>query len=108
MNWKTALCCVAMASAIAVSPALADPQTPVVDGRQQIQQERIGQGTADGRLTPAETIRLERQQTGIQRTENRAKADGVVTPAERARLKHRQNRASRSIYRQKHDAQTAR
>jgi hypothetical protein len=33
------------------------------------------------------------------------KADGKFTPAERAKINREQNRTSRAIYRQKHDAQ---
>ncbi len=109
MAWKTILCGLAIAAATAVSAAhAADPAMPGVEKRQQLQQERIGQGVASGQLTPRETVRLEREQARIERAEKRAEADGKVTPKERARLKMRQNRASRHIYNQKHDAQTAR
>jgi hypothetical protein len=95
------------ASLLAVAAFAADPAMPVVEKRQQLQQERIGQGVASGQLTPQETVRLEKQQAGIERAQDRAEADGKVTPKERARLKKKQDRASRRIYREKHDAQTA-
>lgn len=79
--------------------------TPVVDNRQDRQDDRIDQGVASGELTAAETRRLRADQRHIQRVENRAKADGVVTAGERAHLQHEQNQANRRIRRQKHDAQ---
>lgn len=89
------------------APAFAaDPAMPSVERRQENQQERIGQGVASGQLTPGETIRLEKEQAGIERAEKRAEADGVVTPKERARLNRKQNRASRDIYRKKHNDAT--
>jgi hypothetical protein len=95
------------ASLLAVPAIAADPSMPVVEKRQLLQQERIGQGVASGQLTPQEAVRLERQQAGIERAQERAEADGKVTPEERARLHRKQDRASRRIYKEKHDAQTA-
>ncbi len=95
----------ALLALLLAAPGLAaDPATPGVERRQHIQQERIRQGVASGQLTPRETIRLEREQARIERTERRMKADGVVTPGERARLHLRQDKASRDIYRAKHNA----
>jgi hypothetical protein len=97
-----------MAALLLAVPAFAaDPAMPVVEKRQQLQQERIGQGVASGQLTPQEAVRLEKQQAGIERAQERAEADGKVTPEERARLQRKQDRASRRIYKEKHDAQTA-
>ncbi len=108
MSWKTVVCCLGLAAVVAAAPALGDDTAmPRVEKRQDLQQQRIGQGAASGQLTPRETIRLEREQAGIERAQKRAEADGSVTPAERARLNKRQNKASRRIYRQKHDVQTA-
>ncbi len=97
----------ALLALLVAAPALAaDAATPGVERRQRIQQERIGQGVASGQLTPRETIRLEREQARIERTQRRMAADGVVTPGERARLHLRQDKASRDIYRAKHNAGT--
>ncbi len=91
------------------APALAgDPAMPGAERRQQVQQRRIGQGAASGELTPGETLRLERQQAGIERAQRRMEADGQVTPRERARLHVRQDKASRDIYRAKHNDRKAR
>jgi hypothetical protein len=79
--------------------------TPVVDERQDNQDERIDQGAASGELTKREEARLDAQQERIEDREERAKADGVVTKRERARLERSQNRASANIAKQKHDRQ---
>jgi hypothetical protein len=100
--------CAAILLLSAASALAGEPQTPVVDQRQENQQRRIGQGVASGELTPGETILLEKEQAGIRRAERRAKADGDVTPKERARLKKRQSKASRDIYRLKHNERKAR
>jgi hypothetical protein len=83
--------------------ASAQTATPRVTKRQLRQQARIEQGVKSGELTAGETKRLELQQAKIQADKRRAKADGVVTPAERVRLAREQNRASRTIYRLKHN-----
>jgi hypothetical protein len=95
----------AIASEAPNSPATA---APVVDQRQERQQQRIDQGVATGQVTPREARRLEREQGRIERHETRAKADGTVTPRERKALSREQNRASRDIYNQKHDRQRVR
>ncbi len=59
---------------------------PGAEGRQRIQQGRIAGGVASGALTPRETIRLEREQAGLERAQQRMEADDRVTPRERARL----------------------
>ena len=83
--------------------ASADPATPVLDQRQENQQQRIDQGVASGTLTEREANRLDAQQNRVQRAEDSAKADGVVTRRERAGLHHRQDHASRNVYRKKHN-----
>ena len=81
--------------------------TPVIDRREQRQENRIGAGTADGSLTSREAARLNRGQVRVDRMENRAEADGRVTLLERARIQHQENVQSRRIYRQRHDGQTS-
>jgi hypothetical protein len=75
------------------------------DNRQVRQDQRIDKGVANGRLTPAETARLEGQQTRLAQAETRASSDGVITRKEAVHLEKRQDKASRNIYRQKHDGQ---
>ncbi len=91
-------------------PALADDTTApphTIQQRKHIQQQRIGQGVANGSLTPRETTRLEKQQTALNHEERnmRAANGGTLTAGDRATIRHQQNRLSRRIYRQKHDAQ---
>lgn len=82
----------------------ADSGTPLIDQRQQLQEQRIRQGIKSGELTPAEAHRLIAQQQQIDHFEAIAKRDGVVTQGERAHLLRQQNMASRNIFRQKHDS----
>ncbi|MCL5966364.1 MAG: hypothetical protein M1550_04005 [Deltaproteobacteria bacterium] len=98
----------ALGALLVAVPAFPEgPSMPVVEQRQENQQKRIGQGIPSGELTPRETIRLEREQAGIERAERRAEADGTVTPKERVRLKRKQDKASRDIYRLKHNRRKA-
>ena len=86
-------------------PALAQPQTPVIDQRQANQEKRIQKGVQSGELTGKEAARLEKGQARVQAKEDKAKADGKVTAKERAKLAHAQNKQSRKIAKQKHDKQ---
>jgi hypothetical protein len=82
------------------------PAEARINQRQNHQQQRIAKGISSGRLTPHETIRLERQQRHIARYEARNCADGGgLNVRERARIEAKQDRASARIYRQKHDRQ---
>lgn len=85
------------------APGCGAGRTPGVNHRQHRQQRRIGQGARSGELTRREFLRLEREQSQIQRKEFRAKADGEVTRRERARLQRELNQSSRHIYRAKHN-----
>lgn len=89
----------------ALSPTAAAEATPRADQRQDNQAQRIRQGVASGELTARETKRLVKGQRHVKRLERGAKADGDVTAAERLRVEKAQDRQSRRIYRQKHDAQ---
>jgi hypothetical protein len=93
----------ALLAAVSV-PALAG--TPVLDGREQNQRERIAQGIRSGELTRPEARRLVRGEANLHRHERAAKSDGVVTPRERAALQRHADRMSSRIWRQKHDAQS--
>jgi hypothetical protein len=78
-------------------------RTPRINHRQKHQQQRIGQGVRSGELTARETIRLEREQRGIQHEKREAREDGVVSRAERRDIYREQNQASRHIRRAKHN-----
>lgn len=94
----------AVAVLLLIAP-LAIASTPVLDARQENQDDRIDQGVASGEITAREAVKLEAQQQHIENKEDRAKADGVVTAQERASLQRSQNRASKKIHDQKHDKQ---
>jgi hypothetical protein len=93
----------APAITIAQTPALAQPQNPIVK-REFNQQRRIGNGLSSGRISPRQGARLERQQMRIHRQVRamRARHDGRLTMRDRRVIQHRQNVASREIYRAKH------
>ncbi len=73
--------------------------------RKERQQHRIAAGVESGRLSPAETGRLERQETALNDEEQamRAANGGSLSAGERRVLTHQQNRLSRRVWRQKHD-----
>lgn len=104
--FQTVLLGAAMAVAAAAAPAQTSP-SGVVDQREDHQEQRIGQGIANGDVSAREAYRLERQQGRIDAAEAAARADGPLNPAERARLNRMQDTASRDIWQQKHDQPTA-
>jgi len=74
-----------------------------VDQRQQIQEQRIRDGLAAGRLTRAEFRALMREQRDISRMEARAEADGRVTWQERREIERAQDVANHNIRRMVRD-----
>lgn len=93
-------------AALAVSGATmasANDNTSRVDRRQHRQHVRIRQGVANGRLSPAERMRLRAGQAHVRRVERRAKRDHNVTLRERRHMNHAQNFQSRRIWRLKHN-----
>jgi len=74
-----------------------------IDGREHNQRARIRQGVKSGELNRRETKRLEAEQARIRASEARARRDGKLTPAERERLQRELDKASHNIYQQKHD-----
>lgn len=103
MKIKTLVGAVAMTLA---GLAMAQTSTPNLDKREASQQKHIDQGVASGQLTAKETNNLDKRQAKLAADEAAAKSDGKVTPAERRKLQREANRNSRAIYRQKHDKQT--
>lgn len=94
---------VALLVVLSVGSVLSQTKTPRVDRRERRQQARIQEGVKSGELTGKEANKLEAQQGKIERDEMQAKADGTLSPAERMKLHREQNRASRKIYRKKHN-----
>jgi len=92
-------------SGFAAEKNTARSKTPGINERQHNQQERIRQGIKSGDLTRREAVRLEEQEAKIQVNEKFAGADGKITPAERARLEKELNKTGKNIYQQKHDTQ---
>jgi hypothetical protein len=78
---------------------------PKVTERQENQQARIAQVVKSGESTPVETKHLQTRETKIQDDKKEAKSDGRVTPAERAKLNREEHRSSQAIYLQKHNEQ---
>ena len=87
----------------AQTPTPEQPKNPIVK-REFNQQRRIGNGIQNGRLTPRQGARLERQQMRIHRQFRamRARHNGRLTMRERRMFHRRQYIASRRIYRAKH------
>lgn len=79
-------------------------QTYRSDARQYRQNERIERGYQNGRLTPREAYRLERQKHRKRRA--RALNGGYIDPRSQARIERMQDRADRNIYRNKRDRQS--
>ena len=91
---------------VVVTPA--DPTaTPRVDRRIANQQQRIDKGVASGQLTAKETNRLDKRQAKLATNTAAAKADGTVTKAERVGLNRQTQRNSKVIHKQKNDRQIA-
>lgn len=99
----------ALAAVLVASPSLFAQTTTAPQGTirdQKIeQQQRISQGERNGSLSPTEANRIQRQEAGINREEQkmRARHGGHLTRANRKRLKKQQKRESRRIYKNRHD-----
>ena len=77
--------------------------TPVINQRQNRQENRINQGVGSAQLTGQETAQLQRGQTKVANMKANAKADGRVTNSERAEIRHAQNLQNNRIYNKKHN-----
>jgi hypothetical protein len=88
---------------LAAGSVAAQTKSPRVDRRERRQEARIQEGVKSGELTKREAATLEAQQEKIRKDEMKAKADGTLSPAERMKLKREQNRANRRILRKKNN-----
>jgi len=81
-----------------------DPKSEV-GKRAENQQDRIAQGIKSGQLTAGEASHLENNEAKINHEvrNDRAANDGKLTPQEKAKVNRQQNRQSRQIYRDKHN-----
>ena len=87
-------------------PGVVDPGHPrvnEVNGREENQQQRIGNGVKNGTLTSQQTAHLENRETSVQNREkaDMAKNNGHLTKAEQRGINRQQNRISRSIAKDK-------
>src|SRR5271155_4579002 len=87
-------------------PGVVDPGHPrvnEVNGREENQQQRIGNGVKNGTLTSKQTANLERRETSVQNREKRdmSEHNGHLTKAEQRGINRQQNRISRSIAKDK-------
>jgi hypothetical protein len=68
-----------------------------------MQQQRVEQGIRHGQITRHEAVAIHRQQIQIDRERHMAMADGRITPRERMRLQKEEDRLSYAIARSKHN-----
>ena len=88
-------------------PGVVDPGHPrvnQVNGREQNQQNRIGNGLKNGTLNSKQATNLEKRETAVQNREKKDMAanNGHLTKAEQKGINRQQNRISKSIYQDKH------
>jgi hypothetical protein len=88
-------------------PGVVDPGHPrvnQVNGREQNQQNRIGNGLKNGTLNSKQATNLEKRETSVQNREKKDMAahNGHLTKAEQKGINRQQNRISNSIYKDKH------
>ena len=89
-------------------PGAVDPDHPrvnQVNSRLTNQQNRIGNGVKNDKLTPGQTAHLENNEQKIANEEKKdmAKHGGHLTKQEQARINHQLNQQSKQIYKDKHD-----
>jgi hypothetical protein len=88
-------------------PGVVDPGHPrvnEVNQREANQQQRIGNGVANGSLNSQQAANLEKRETAVQNREQKdmAKNNGHLTKAEQRGINRQQNRISKSIYKNRH------
>ena len=95
----------ALVAAIAIGLMTQAARAGEIERRKERQQHRIARGVENGKLSPGEAGRLERQEGALDHEENamREANGGKLSPGERRVLNRQQNRLSRRIFRQKHD-----
>ena len=92
---------VALAGILVATALPASAQTYRSDERQYRQQERIDRAYRQGRISPREAARLERQQRRIERVERRARYynNGRIDPRSARKIERMQDRANHNIRR---------
>jgi len=89
-------------------PGVVDPGYPrvnQVNQREENQQQRIGNGVKNGKLTAQQTSNLEKRENNVQNREKKDMAahNGHLTKPEQNGINRQQNRISKSIAKDKHD-----
>lgn len=79
-----------------------------VKDREANQQDRIAQGVNSGELTAGEAGRLEKGEQKIENDREKALSDGKLTPQEKAKLNREENKQSNKIHAAKHNVKKAR
>ena len=76
-----------------------------IQRRKERQQQRIGEGVENGKLTPKETAHLEHKEAGLNKQirQDRKANGGKLTGQEKAQINREQNRLSKNIHKAKHD-----
>ena len=97
----------AQTSTSGAGPGVVDPGHPrvnQVNGREERQQQRIGNGVKSGKLSAQQTSNLEKREANVQNREQKDMAahNGHLTKAEQKGINRQQNRVSKSIYKDKH------
>jgi hypothetical protein len=105
---KTTVSIQAGALLLATGSFAADEKEGKIQQRKENQQKRIAEGVKNGSLTPAETARIEHQESKLNKEvrRDRKQNDGKLTPQEKAKVNRQQNKLSKEIAKQKHDGQT--
>ena len=75
-----------------------------VKNKEENQQDRIAQGVKSGELTKGEAARLEKGEAKIEADREKALSDGKLTPKEKAKLNREESRQSKKIYTAKHNS----
>ncbi len=89
-------------------PGVVDPGHPrvnEVNKREENQQQRIGNGVKNGKLSAQQTSNLEKREANVQNREQKDMAahNGHLIKAEQKGINRQQNRISKSIYKDKHE-----
>lgn len=100
----SALLAALLAGAVALPVAAAERERGV-NGRQNVQHDRIQRGVRNGDLTRGEATRLRGEARSVRREERAFRADGNLSAGERRHLNRDLNRLSRDIHQQRHDGQ---
>jgi len=105
-KWRNTLIAGMVAGSVALAgvPAAAGTYSPWIDHRQAVQEQKLYNGLASGRLTAAEYNRLALREARVQAVEAAMKADGRFTHGERVRLHKMLDHNAAKIYRAKHNA----